>query len=86
MTEIKILRKKLIYKSEHRGCKENDILLGKFTREFINQFSEEDLRIFDRFLNESDLDIFAWICKKQPIPENYMKITELFLNFIYCNK
>jgi len=37
------LKKKIIYRSNYRGTKEMDKLLGAFTKKYINQLEEKDL-------------------------------------------
>ena len=43
-----ILIKQLLYRSKHRGCKETDILLGKFAEEKITNFSDEKLNLYQK--------------------------------------
>lgn len=63
-----LLVKKLLYKSSNRGWKENDILLGGFARKYLTKMSEDELQMFDKLLDESDIDIFAWITNKKLTP------------------
>jgi len=65
---ISIKRKRLIFRSWHRGTREIDLLLGKFAEAHIPQFSEVQLATYDRFLNNSDPDIFNWITGQEPVP------------------
>ena len=43
MINIDELKKKIIYRSNYRGSKEMDKLLGAFTKKYINVFDEKDL-------------------------------------------
>lgn len=87
MNHSDILKKKIIYKSEHRGCKENDLLLGKFTKQHINSLDPSELEILNDILDEADLDIFSWITNKTtPPPKKYIKLIQLIQKFIYSNK
>lgn len=65
------LKRKIIYKSLKRGIRENDILLGNFTRENLAKMSLIEMKIYDDFLNENDIDIFNWISKDKKLPEEY---------------
>ncbi|MBS0236113.1 MAG: succinate dehydrogenase assembly factor 2 [Proteobacteria bacterium] len=67
--DIETLRKILFYRSWYRGCKETDILLGRFARQNLEQLNEIELQEYATLLEESDNDIFAWITGQQPIPE-----------------
>ena len=61
-------RKRLIFRSWHRGTIEIDLLLGKFATAHLPQFSDEQLNTYDRLLQNSDPDIFNWMTKKEPVP------------------
>ena len=63
-------RKKLLFQSQHRGMKENDILLGHFAAELIETLSEEDLEFFEALLGESDNDIYNGVTEREPLPEH----------------
>lgn len=63
--------KRAWYRSKNRGCKETDILLGRFADSHIEALSEEDLAGYERFLEESDSDIYAWITGKVEFPPEY---------------
>ena len=61
-------RKKLIFQSQHCGIKENDILLGQFAIDYIKEFSDQQLDLFEALLAESDHDIYGWITGQEPLP------------------
>jgi antitoxin CptB len=65
---ISIKRKRLIFRSWHRGTREIDLLLGQFADAHIPQFDDAQLEAYDRFLNNSDPDIFNWITGQEPVP------------------
>ena len=41
--DIEQIKKKIIYRSNYRGTKEMDKLLGAFTRKYLDQLNGEDL-------------------------------------------
>ena len=41
--KIEQLKKKIIYRSNYRGTKEMDKLLGAFVKEYIDKLNKEDL-------------------------------------------
>ena len=57
-SDIEQLKKKIIYRSNYRGTKEMDKLLGAFTNAYINQLNEKDLLDLQKLLNFEDEDIF----------------------------
>ena len=61
-------RKKLIFQSQHCGIKENDILLGQFAADHIEEFSDQQLDLFEELLAENDHDIYAWITGQETLP------------------
>jgi antitoxin CptB len=65
---ISIKRKRLIFRSWHRGTREIDLMLGKFADAHIPQFGEDELVAYDRFLNNSDPDIYNWLTGQEPVP------------------
>ncbi len=68
---LELLRKKLLYRSLHRGCKETDILLGNFALEKLHNFSTKQIEIYEQFLEESDNDIYAWTISNEGTPTQY---------------
>ena len=52
------LKKKIIYRSNYRGTKEMDKLLGKFVKKYINELPEEDLIDLDKLLNIDDTNLY----------------------------
>ena len=52
------LKKKIIYRSNYRGTKEMDKLLGKFVKKYINDLQEKDLIDLDKFLNIDDANLY----------------------------
>jgi len=69
-----ILRKKLLYKSVHRGCKETDILLGEFAKQKLSDFNFEQLLLYKDFIEEDDLKIYNWLLRKEDFPDKYGKL------------
>lgn len=60
--------KRLTYRSLHRGCKETDLVLGYYCTHHIATLNDQDLRLFEQFLDEDDADIWAWLTEKKPCP------------------
>ncbi len=50
MINIDELKKKIIYRSNYRGTKEMDNLLGAFTKKYINNLNENDLLDLEKLL------------------------------------
>jgi len=65
-------RRRLIFRSDHRGTKEMDIILGSFARKYVPDFTEEELNEFDALLSNNDPDLYNWITRKEEPPEDVM--------------
>ncbi|CAE6433273.1 hypothetical protein ACGC1H_001535 [Rhizoctonia solani] len=64
---LSTLRARLVYQTRKRGTLESDLLLSTFAKEHLPKMSEQELREFDKLLDEPDWDIYYWaINKKQP--------------------
>ncbi|AIL65963.2 Flavinator of succinate dehydrogenase [Rickettsiales bacterium Ac37b] len=77
------IKKKLLYRSKHRGCKEMDLLLGGFASRNIGSLDSYGIIEYDELLSEDDSDIFNWIIGRQKVPlrlENN-KILHLLIEF-----
>ncbi len=82
MSKLEIFKKKLIYRSNYRGTKEMDLLLGKFVEKYINKFDETQLQELDKFLNFEDevlLNYYQNGVIEKDIDKN--KISKLFKDY-----
>ena len=52
------LKKKIIYRSNYRGTKEMDKLLGEFTKKYIESLSVKDLKHLEEFLDIDDTNLY----------------------------
>ena len=68
---IEIRRKRLKFRSWHRGIKEADILLGSFADKFLDELTKEQLDAYETMLREPDSDLVAWITGDKPAPAQH---------------
>ena len=54
------LKKKIIYRSNYRGTKEMDKLLGAFTKKIINQLSLIELIALEKWLDIDDDNLYKF--------------------------
>ena len=52
------LKKKIIYRSNYRGTKEMDKLLGSFTKKYIDKFNHEELLELEKLLDIDDDNLY----------------------------
>ena len=67
------LKKKILYRSEHRGTKEMDLLLSNFVKKYINSLNASELCELELLLNIDDEVLYKWYLnneKTTSIPEN----------------
>ena len=75
-------RKRLRYRSWHRGMQEMDLILGRFADANLDTFSELELGQFERILDRSDPDLYAWVSRRQPLPAGLdSNVMKLIMNF-----
>ena len=82
MKKMETIKKKIIYRSEYRGIKEMDLLLGGFVKKYVNKFTYEELIDLYEILKKDDDTIFKWYLgtvSRDIIPEN--KVSNLLKNF-----
>jgi antitoxin CptB len=61
-------RKRLLYRSTHRGTFENDHMLGGFVRTHLLDFTDGDLDALEELLEIPDVDLADWLTGRRPIP------------------
>ncbi len=82
--DIEQIKKKIIYRSNYRGTKEMDKLLGAFTNKYLNQLNNEDLSELIKFLEIDDNNLYNFyngLNTNIEFEDN--KINNLFKNFKY---
>ncbi len=73
--------KSLLYRSNHRGCKETDILLGLFAQKRLYNFNQQELLNYQSFIFEDDAVIYDWILQKASAPIQYSVLVQDIRNF-----
>ena len=81
------LKKKIIYRSNYRGTKEMDKLLGAFTKKYINQLNQDELIDLEKLLDIDDTSLYNFfngIDNEINIDET--NVLKLFKNFKYSSE
>ena len=82
--DIEQIKKKIIYRSNYRGTKEMDKLLGAFTNKYLEQLDYEDLNELIKLLEIDDNNLYNFyngLNTNIEFEDN--KINNLFKNFQY---
>ena len=84
VTDIEQIKKKIIYRSNYRGTKEMDKLLGAFTKKYLDELNYNDLRELIDLLEIDDNNLYNFyngLNTNIEFKEN--KINNLFKKFKY---
>ncbi|WP_041651389.1 FAD assembly factor SdhE [Anaplasma centrale] len=66
-------KRRLLYRSTHRGCKETDILLGAFAREYLALLDEEELAQYEKIVELDDELLYSYIVGRREVPSSIDK-------------
>ncbi len=61
-------RRRLIFRAQHRGTFENDILLGDFVKAEIATMPPQELDDLETILEYPDPELADWLTGRRPIP------------------
>jgi antitoxin CptB len=79
-----IRRKRLLFRSWHRGTREADLILGSFAEAHLAEFDMARLGQYEALLECPDGELFDWISgRTAPPPEHDTEVTRLLLTFRY---
>ncbi|TKT79320.1 succinate dehydrogenase assembly factor 2 [Aquamicrobium sp. LC103] len=70
-SDLDYRRRKVLYRSWHRGMREVDLVLGSFADGEIGALSDEELDIYESLMAESDGDILKWVTGEAPLPARH---------------
>ena len=64
-------RKRLTFRSWHRGTKEADMLLGRFADVHLATLDDGQLDRYEALLENPDPDLYAWVTELRPAPAEF---------------
>jgi len=73
-------RRRLLFRSRHRGIREMDLVLGPFADAQLARLSDAELDEYERWLDVPDQQIFAWVNGSETAPAEFN--TALFRKLI----
>ena len=77
-------KKRLLFRSWHRGTREADLILGRFAEAHLARFDPVQLDRYEALLQCSDAEIFDWVAGRAPLPAAYdHDVSRLLLAFRY---
>ncbi|MGQ9366062.1 FAD assembly factor SdhE [Azospirillum sp. A39] len=81
---IEVRRRRLRFRSWHRGTREMDLLIGSFADTHVPAFDTAQLDHFEALLELSDPDLYNWMTGREPVPaEHDSDVMRLLAGFRY---
>lgn len=85
MENIENRRKRLIFRSWHRGTREMDLIMGSFADKNVPEMDEAALDLYEELLHTPDPDVYDWVSGQKPVPANLMnQVIEKLLTHDYA--
>ena len=82
--DIENLKKRLIYRSQYRGTKEMDKLIGSFVKSNIDNFNLKQLQELERFLSIDDDTLYRFYNNQlENLKDISQEFTLLYKSHIY---
>ncbi len=64
-------RRRLLFRSWHRGTREADLIMGKFADAHLVGLSEAELDQFEHLLEALETDLLSWVTGVLEVPEDH---------------
>jgi len=61
-------RRRLLFRSWHRGIREADLIMGRFADAHIGELSEAELDQYEQLLEAQEQDLLSWMVGQAEVP------------------
>jgi len=68
---LDVRRRKLLFRSWHRGMREMDLIMGGFADSAVADLAETELADFERLIEAPDRAILAWVTGEEVVPADH---------------
>lgn len=68
--------KRMKMRAWHRGTKEMDIILGRYTDATLAAMSGAQLDLLDALMEENDQDLYQWVTGQAPAPVQFAALID----------
>jgi antitoxin CptB len=68
---LDVRRRRLLFRSWHRGTREMDLIMGRFADAMIGELSEAEIDEFEWLSEQPEPDLYAWITSDRPVPPEH---------------
>lgn len=69
--ELEVRRRRIMFRSWHRGMREMDLILGRFVNAEIDRLSKSEIDDYELLLEAQDRDVFSWLTGEAETPKAY---------------
>ena len=70
-SDLDTRRRKVLFRSWHRGMREVDLILGSFADAEIDRLDDGELTVYEALLAEADADILKWVTGEATVPARH---------------
>ncbi len=70
-TPLEGRRRRLLFRANHRGTRENDILIGNFVATRLAMFDAEEIGVLETIIELPDTWLADWLTGRTPIPPEH---------------
>ena len=74
-------RRKLLFRSWHRGMRETDLILGSFADAEMAGLTDAEIDQYEALLDCNDTELLPWLTGQQPAPAPLEEITNKIMAF-----
>ena len=64
-------RRRLLFRSWHRGTREADLIMGRFADLHIGTLDDADLDAYEQLLDALEADLLAWLTGASAVPPEH---------------
>ena len=68
---LDVRRRKLLFRAWRRGVRETDLIVGRFADAFIDKFDAPGLDDFERLIEVSNAELYAWVSGEAETPADH---------------
>lgn len=64
-------RRRLLYRSWHRGTREMDLIMGRFADAALGELTDTEVAELERLAEVPDPELYAWLTGARHVPDDY---------------
>jgi antitoxin CptB len=65
---LDLRRRKLLFRSWHRGTKEMDLVMGRFVDAVLARLDDTELSELEGWIDVPDAQLYAWVTGEEALP------------------